>query len=258
VHENSFERTAQFSSSERSETPVSSPKSGGVNKWILIAASVLVLTAGGITTYKLVWDKDGDGGKTTVIEGGQVYTIDDLKPLNYEKLEKLANDQVDVTAQDGDTINIDEKTYVLTVEDGKLTKVEEKKVVGGDPPPPPPPVFKDSDGDGVSDSKDPCPNDKLNKCKKNTPIPPSPAPGPAKPKDVASFGNNTYGIEPLAGGEVVRAIYKRIANRQDIKDIGVNKKVSTLSEICAINNVKEGDTIRIKNNKKVWIKFKVN
>ena len=251
AHENSFERTAQFSSSERSEAPVSSQKSGGVNKWILIAASVLVLTAGGVITYKLLWDKDGDQEPP---KGEQVYTIDDLKILNYEKLEKLANDQVVVTAQDGDTINIDEKTYVLTVEDGKLTKVEEKKkdvVVVQRPVIDPVPV-KDSDGDGTADSKDPCPNDKLNKCKTTPPTPPAPQ-GPAVPKDVKKIDNNTYAFQAALGDETPASFYGRISKRTDIKALCPNNKLSTISEICKINNVKESEKIK----EKTWVKFRV-
>ncbi len=252
AHENSFERTAQFSSVDRSETPVSSPKGGGINKWILIAASVLVLAAGGVTTYILTRDKPQE---PEVQQPGKVYTLEDLKQKNSEALKALAVSEAEViNIQSGEELVIDEKTYVLTVEDGKLTKVEEKKkdVVVVQPPVNDPPPVKDSDGDGIIDSKDPCPNDKLNKCKTTPPKQPV-TNGPVVPKDVKSFGSSIYAVAANAAGETPGAVYKRVSTRPEIKALGTNNKVSTISEICSLNKVAERDTIK----GGTWVKFKV-
>jgi serine/threonine protein phosphatase PrpC len=253
VQEHSFERTAQFSSVDRSESPARTSQGSGINKWIIVAASVLVLVAGGITTYKLLWDKDADDGKTTGHRGGQIYTIDDLKILNYEKLEELAENKVEVTLQNGDLLTIDDKTYVLTIEDRKLTNVEEKKstVVVVEPPVADPPAAKDTDGDGVIDSKDPCPNDKLNKCKTN---PPPPVKTTSLPKGVKSHGNNQYSVQAQAAGETIIKIYSRLNSKDSIKDLGPTKRICKPSEIVTLNNKKnESDTIK----GGTWVKFKV-
>jgi len=193
------------------------------------------------------------------------YTIDDLKTKSGKELNELAEKKVDVVnIQSGEELVIEDKTYILTVEDNKLTKAEEKNnasVVPGKSPSDSSSRRKDTDGDGIKDYRDPCPNDKLNKCK-TSPLPPSPAPqdpvDPAKsgtgiPKDVKDFGNNIYAVLSFSGGETPGSVYKRISSRSDIKDLGPNRKLSTLSEICALNGVNESEII----DGRTWVKFKV-
>ncbi len=192
------------------------------------------------------------------------YTIDDLKTKNSKELNDLADRRVNVVnIQSGEELVIEDKTYVLTVEEDKLTKVEEKRnatAVSDKPSADSSSKKNDADGDGIKDYKDPCPNDKLNKCKTNQPAPSTPqdpvAPsksGSVVPNDVKSLGNNTYAIMAISVGEAPASVYKRISSRSDIKDLGRNRKVSTLSEICNLNNVYEDEII----DGRTWVKFKV-
>ena len=193
------------------------------------------------------------------------YTIDDLKTKSGKELNELAEKQVDVVnIPSGEELVIDDKTYILTVEDNKLTKAEEKNsssVVSGKSPSDSSSRRKDTDGDGIKDYRDPCPNDKLNKCR-TPPPPPSPAPqdpvDPAKsgsviPKDVKSIGHNVYANQAMLGGETVVSFFKRISPRSDIKALGPNNKLGTISEICSLNMVSERDTLK----GGTWVKFKV-
>ena len=227
-------------------------------KNLTIAVLVLLLIC---VSFLLMVQKTEMNPSESIVSSA--YTIDDLKTKNSKELNDLADKRVHVVnIQNGEELVTEEKTYVLSVEEDILTKVEEKSSFdNNNKAPAPPPSVKDSDGDGTIDSKDPCPKDKLNKCKAS-PLPPSPTPqdpvapsksGSVVPNDVKSLGNNTYAIMAISGGEAPGSVYKRISSRSDIKDLGRNRKVSTLSEICSLNNVYEDEII----DGRTWVKFKV-
>ena len=252
TQEQSFEHTEQFHTEKSGYADLPSPKKG-LNKWVLIVLCIVLLFGGGAAVY--LFSKDKKDAASSSVASSDAYTMEDLKGLNASKLKELANDKADVlNIESGAELIIEGKKYILTIENDKLIKVEDKKVIAVAPVDPGVKVVstvKDSDGDGLIDSKDPCPNDKQNKCKVQSPTIPN---GPAVPSDIKFYGNTIYGIAANQGGETPGAVYKRLAGRNDVKALGPNNKVSSLTEICSLNKVRETDTIKAG----TWVKFKVN
>jgi hypothetical protein len=236
----------------KTAVPESKKKSKAVVQNALIGL-LLLLIAAGITAYILLGKEPS---KSASPQKHIVYTYEELKQMDFARLQQLANKKDSVMNVSSGEIKLkDGKTYILTVDKERLVKVEEVTIVLQQPPKeePKPTLIKDKDRDGIPDEKDKCPEDPTNKC--GTKQTEEVNDVPVVPRDIRSLGNGFYSTQVMSGGESVPAFHRRISGRNDILSLGTRRTISTQDQIIDINHFQYVEGYIIERG--TWVKFKV-
>jgi hypothetical protein len=241
VQEHKYERTQQFATDSTSNWANPTQPKKQSQKWILIAVAALVIIAGGITVYIV---KSNQPPVTIIGSSNEIHTLEELKSKDVEEVKKLVNKKDSVINVPSGEIKLkDGKTYILTVDNDRLVKIELKN------------EEKQEETQVKNEEKKSESNkDQEKKTEQTT------KDDPKKDNKVLPFGikaTSEPGVYTVVQDkeEITVAEFRTILNtRSDVKELGKEKRISEALEICQLNNF-SGEKYKIP--KKTPVKFKV-